>query len=333
MNTVVVFATSFLDKPIALRDTGPSGPTILARLADESDVTVEYRCDRDPTQAVAAEELDGVTAVIADIERYDADLLKQVGPRGGGSLHLITRYGVGYDSVDVAAATEAGIIVANTPGANSRPTAEWAVATIMAVAGRRLIHHRRASQGLRKVGPSRIDISGKTLGVVGTGAVGRIVVDLLAGFNVSVLACDPYPNAEWANRAGARYVELNELLAGSEIVTLHAASNVRIVGPTELSLMRPSTFLVNCARGVLVDNAAAWRAVKDGELWGYGLDEIWPHPELPLDDLNIVTSPHVGSDTEIGKSNMQRMSADSIAAFVRTGQPPHVVNPEVLAAR
>ncbi len=329
VNTIVVFATSFLDKPIALRESGPSGADILARLADEADVTVEYRCDRDPAQPVTAAELDGVTAVIADLERYDADLLKKVGPRGGGSLRLATRYGVGYDAVDVPAATEVGIIVANTPGANSRPTAEWAVATIMAVAGRRSIHHGRASRGLRKIGPSRIDISGKTLGIVGTGAIGRIVVDLLSGFNVSVLAYDPYPNVKWAERTGVRYVELNELLTESDVVTLHAASNAQIVGPSELALMRPSAFLINCARGILVDNEAAWRAVKGGKLWGYGLDEIWPHPELPLDDLNIMTSPHVGSDTEIGKSNMQRMSADAIAAFVGSGQPPHMINPEV----
>ena len=330
MNTIVVFATSFLDKPIALRESGPSGADILARLADETDVTVEYRCNRDPAQPMTVAELDGVTAVIADLEHYDANLLKQVGPRGGGSLRLITRYGVGYDAVDIPAATQAGIIVANTPGANSRPTAEWAVATIMAVAGRRSIHHARASQGLRKVGPSRIDISGKTLGIVGTGAIGRIVLDLLAGFNVTVLACDLYPDAEWADRTGVRYVELDELLAGSDIVTLHAASNAQIVGASELALMRPSALLVNCARGVLVDNAAAWLAVKEGRLWGYGLDEVWPHPELSLDGLNMVTSPHVGSDTEIGKANMQRMSAEAIAAFIESGQPPHVINPEAL---
>ena len=330
MNTIVVFATSFLDKPVALRESGLSGAEILAQLSEETQATVEYRCERDPGHPVTAVELDGVTAVIADLERYESGLLQSVGPRGGGSLRLITRYGVGYDSVDVAAATAAGVIVANTPGANSRPTAEWAVATIMAVAGRRSIHHGRASQGLRKIGPSRIDVSGKTLGVVGTGAIGRAVVGLLTGFNVSVICFDPYPNLEWADKVGARYVRMDELLTGSDIVTLHAASNDQLVGPSELSMMRSSAFLVNCARGVLVDNAAAWRAVKEGRLWGYGLDEMWPHPELPVDELNIVTSPHVGSDTEIGKSNMQRMSAESVAAFIRAGRPPHVVNPEVL---
>jgi len=332
MKSVVVFATSFLDKPLALRESGPSGSDILARLAEAGDIAVEYRCDRDPAQPVTAAELDGVTAVIADLEHYDAGLLGAVGPKAGGSLRLIARYGVGYDAVDVSAATEAGVIVANTPGANSRPTAEWAVATIMAVAGRRTGHHARASRGLRKVGPSRIDVSGKTLGIIGTGAIGRIVADLLAGFNLSVLAYDPYPNAEWAERAGVRYVQLDDLFGESDIVTLHAASNTRIVGSRELHLMRPSAFLVNCARGVLVDNEAAWRAVRDGKLWGYGLDEVWPHAELSLDDLNIVTSPHVGSDTEIGKSNMQRMSAEAVAAFIASGQPPHMINPEVLTA-
>jgi phosphoglycerate dehydrogenase-like enzyme len=329
MDTVVVFATSFLDDPIALRNPGPRGRDILAEIAEDPQVTVEYRCDRDPGQPITAAELDGVTAVIADLERYEAPVLAAAGPVGGGSLRLITRYGVGVDSVDVAGATAAGILVSNTPGANSRPTAEWTVATIMAVAGRRSVHHGRASKGLRKIGPSRIDVTGKTLGVIGTGAIGKIVVELLAGFNVSVIAYDLYPNQDWADTVGARYVGMDELLRESDIVTLHAASNTQIIGPAELAMMRPSASLINCARGVLVDNAAAWRAVKEGRLWGYGLDEVWPHPELSVEELNIITSPHIGSDTEIGKVNMQRMSAESVAAFIRTGQPTHVVNPEV----
>jgi D-3-phosphoglycerate dehydrogenase len=125
-------------------------------------------------------------------------------------------------------------------------------------------------------------------------------------------------------------VDLPDLLRQSDVVTLHAATDKRIIGETELSLLKPGSALVNCARGVMVDNEAAWRAVKDGRLWGYGLDEIWNHPELPLEGLNIVVSPHVGADTYSGKDRMQRMSAEAIAAFVESGSPPHVLNPEVL---
>lgn len=329
MAEIVVFATSFLDTPIALRSEGPTGADILAAVAADHGISVEYRCQRDPEEPMSAAELDGVSAVIADLERYPASVLKVIGPRQGGTVRVIVRYGVGYDSVDVSAATEAGIIVANTPGANSRPTAEWAVATILAVAGRRSVHHARAAKGLRKSGPSRVDVSGKTLGVIGTGAIGRIVVDLLSGFRVTVLACDPYPDDVWANAHGVRYVSRDELLAEADIVTLHAASDEQIIGTRELALMGPGTSLINCARGILVDNAAAWKAVRDGRLWGYGVDEVWPHPELSLEGMNIVASPHVGSDTERGKVNMQRMSAEAVAAFYRTGTVPHVINPEV----
>lgn len=330
MAEVVVLATSFLDAPIALQNADPTGADILAGVAADHGIEVEYRCQRDPGEPLSAAELDGVTAVIADLERYTAAVLNVIGPRGGGTVRVIVRYGVGYDSVDVTAATEAGIIVANTPGANSAPTAEWAVATILAVAGRRSVHHARAAAGLRKTGPSRIDVSGKVLGIIGTGAVGRIVVDLLSGFRVTVLASDPYPDEVWAEAHGVRYVTRDEVLAHADIVTLHAASNEQLIGKRELALMGPGTSLVNCARGVLVDNAAAWKAVRDGRLWGYGIDETWPYPELSLEGLNIVTSPHVGSDTERGKVNMQRMSAEAVAAFFRTGTVPHVINPEVL---
>lgn len=206
MAEVVVLATSFLDAPIALQNADPTGADILAGVAADHGIEVEYRCQRDPGEPLSAPELDGVTAVIADLERYTAAVLNVIGPRGGGTVRVIVRYGVGYDSVDVTAATEAGIIVANTPGANSAPTAEWAVATILAVAGRRSVHHARAAAGLRKTGPSRIDVSGKVLGIIGTGAVGRIVVDLLSGFRVTVLASDPYPDEVWAEAHGVRYV-------------------------------------------------------------------------------------------------------------------------------
>ena len=325
---VVVFATSFLDELMTSPADAGEGRRILDELVEQSagGVQVEYRCERDRAQPMTAEELAGARAVIADLETYDAPLLSRVGRTAGGELELIVRYGVGYDAVDLDAATEAGVRVANTPGANTRPTAEWAVATILDIAGRRIPHHERASRGLPKAGPSRLDVSGRTLGIVGTGAIGTTVAELMSGFGMRVLACDPEPKGAWAAERGIAYVPLHSLLEEADFVTIHASANREIIGREQLSLMKPTSALINCARGVHVDSRAAYAAVKEGRLFGYGLDEVWPYPELPLEGLNITTTPHVGSDTDAGKAGMQRLSAEAVAAFFRGEEPPYLLN-------
>lgn len=327
---IIVLATSFLDELRTHPDQEGTGARILEALAADIGVHIDYRCERDPATPLTPGELEGAVAVIADLESYGAELLGQVGAGAGGSLRVIARYGIGYDSVDIEAATRNGVLVTNTPGANARPTAEWAVATLLDIAGRRIPHYNRARAGKPKQGPSRLDVSGKTLGVVGTGSIGKTVVELLSGFGMRVLATDPFPDHEWAANAGVTYVSLEELCAQAQFVTLHAAVKEQLIGSEELALMHPTTVLVNCARGRLVDEEAAYRAVKDGELWGYGLDETWTRPDLDLDGLNITVSPHVGSDTDSGKANMQAMTAQAVSDFLRGGRPRYPVNPQVL---
>jgi phosphoglycerate dehydrogenase-like enzyme len=327
---VIVFATSFLDELITHPPHDGDGKRILDALEAETGIRIDYRCERDPGEPLDPGELRGAVAVIADLERYEEQLLSAVGAGAGGTLGLVARYGIGYDSVDIAAATRNGVVVANTPGANARPTAEWAVATLLDIAGRRIPHYRSASRGKPKQGPSRLDVTGRTLGVVGTGSIGKHVVDLLSGFRMEILATDPYPDDGWAAEQGVRYVSLEELCSRAEFITLHAAVKHQIIGYEELARMSSTTVLVNCARGQLVDEEAAYRAVMDGELWGYGLDEIWTRSDLKLDGLNIAVSPHVGSDTDSGKANMQMMSAKAVSDFVRGGRPDHVVNSDVL---
>lgn len=323
---VLVFATSYLDLPVSERPDAGAGKETLDKIAREIGVRLEFKGDRDPAVPLSSDELKGAVAVIADLERYDRSLLEDVGSRRGGSLELIARYGVGVDSVDLSAARECGVTVTNTPGANSRPTAEWTVSTILDIAGRRTIHHSRAKEGLTKVGPSRLDVTGKRLGIVGTGAIGRTVAELMSGFGLKLCAYDPYPNREWAEVNDVTYMTLSKLLSSADLVTLHAATTDQIVGKDEIDLLGPSTVLVNCARGSLVDNRAAWQAVKEGRIWGYGLDERWPESDLPVDGLNIACSPHVGSDSENGKAAMQTMTAEQIRDFLLERTPEHIVN-------
>ncbi len=327
---VVVFATSFLDDLVTRPPGHGEAKKKLEEGAAKLGIEVEYRCDRDPLKPLEPAELEDVVAVIADLEEYSPELLAAVGPAAGGSLEIVSRYGIGYNNVDLPGATRGGVMVTNTPGANARPTAEWAVSTLMDVAGRRVLHHQRASVGEGKSGPSRLDVTRRTVGIVGTGNIGRNVAALLSGFEPKLLVSDPYPNEEWARTVGARYVPLDELCETADFITLHAATSDRIIGEKQLSLMRETTVLINCARGILVDNEAAYRAVKEGRIWGYGIDEVWTYDALPLEKVNIIASPHVGSDSDLGKVNMQLASTENVLDFLSGKTPKHVVNRDVL---
>jgi D-3-phosphoglycerate dehydrogenase len=237
---------------------------------------------------------------------------------------------VGYDAVDMDAATEYGVMVSNCPGCNSRPTAEQTVAMILWVASRGMPHFSTASKGLGKEGPSRLDVTGKTVGIIGTGSIGKHVFDLLKGYNVRGIAYDLYPDAKWADQTGAKYLDsVNAVCEQADIITLHASSSDTLITEEQIALMRPTTVLINCARGHLVENKAVYHAVKDGRIWGYGLDEIWDL-DLPLEGLNIAVSPHVGSDTDMGKIGMQIMSAQAVIDYMQGIRPFSIVNKEVL---
>ena len=332
MKKILVLATSFLDEMITHPKEEGKAKQMLDELAGNSNNQIEilYRCDRNPEDPLQVEEFEDVTAVIADLEKYDRKFLSEVNKSAGGSLGLISRYGIGINSVDIDAATEFGVIVANAPGCNALPTAEWTQSTIMDVAGRRVLHYNTASAGKSKEGPSRLDITGKTLGVIGTGTIGKNVVKLMKGYDVNVLAYDIYPDHQWANENNAQYSSLKDICSNADIITLHASSSEMIIGQEEIDLMKPTTVLVNCARGILVDNRAVYEAVKKEKIWGYGLDEIWTEKDLPLDGLNIIVSSHVGSDSDMGKIGMQVMSAEAVVDYMSGETPKHVVNQEVL---
>ncbi len=332
MERVLVLSTSFMDPLITHPKEEGEAARMLARLAGGSDgkIRIDYRCDRDPRDPLSGAELDRTAATIADLELYSREVLQEVGAGAGGPLKLIARYGVGYDTVDLEAAVEFGVIVTNCPGCNAMPTAELTVATILDIAGRRIPHYETASRGKTKEGPSRLDVFGKTLGTIGTGAIGKNVFRLMKGYEVKGIAYDPFPDRKWAEKAGVEYLDsIDAVCKRSDIITLHAASNDTLIDERRIRSMRPTTVLINCARRHLVDNEAVYRAVERGELWGYGMDEIW-HLDLPLQGLNIVVSPHVGSDTDMGKIGMQVMSAQAVVDFMEGFKPRHVVNREVL---
>ena len=327
---ILVLATSFLDTLITHPPNEGKAKRMLEQLVETSkgNIEVVYHCERNPQDPLQPAEFKKVMTVIADLERYDRKFLSRVGVGAGGSLRLIARYGIGYSSIDMKAATDYGVMVTNCPGCNARPTAEWTHSTIMDIAGRRILHHRTASAGRAKEGPSRLDVSRKILGVIGTGTIGKLVVKLLKGYDVKVIAYDPFPDEGWAQENDVVYTGLEEICHKADIITLHAAGSETIIGEGEIKLMKPTTILVNCARGILVDYKAAYAAVKSGRIWGYGVDEIWPDQNLTLEGLNIIVSPHVGSDTDMGKIGMQLISVQAVVEFINGRIPRYVVNRE-----
>ncbi len=249
-------------------------------------------------------------------------------------LKVVSKHGVGVDNVDVAAATRAGVIVTNTPGANQVAVAEMAVALILALT-RKLAHHDTV---VKSGGWSRImgtELAGKTVGLVGLGRIGKEVVLRLKGFRVNFLAHDVYQDADFAAENSVRFVSLYELLAESDIITLHAvltADTQHLIGEKELARMKPGAYLVNTARGGLVDEQALSRALAENRLAGAGLDVFADEPprDSPLLKLGdkVLLAPHLGAQTTETVLRMGRMAAENIVQVLRGEKPAGVVNPE-----
>jgi D-3-phosphoglycerate dehydrogenase len=249
-------------------------------------------------------------------------------------LKVVSKHGVGVDNVDVPAATRAGVIVTNTPGANQVAVAEMAIALIMALTRKLAYHDTLVKSG----GWSRIigtELAGKTVGLVGLGRIGKEVVLRLKGFQVKFLAYDIYQDNTFAAEHGVRFVTLEELLSGSDVVTLHAvltADTQSFMGEKELALMKPGAYLVNTARGGLVDEQALYRALTENRLAGAGLDVFADEPPTnsPLLQLGdkVLLAPHLGAQTTETVLRMGLMAAENIVQVLRGERPVGLVNPD-----
>ncbi len=280
-------------------------------------------------EVVAA--LGDAPAVIASTERYTEEVFARA-----PELRVISRTGVGYDSVDVAAATQHGVAVTTTPGANDRTVADFAMALILALA-RRLFEADQSVRAGLWVRPEAVDMRDKVVGIVGLGAIGKHVARRAHGFECRALAYDVVQDLPYAERYGIRYVPLATLLAESDFITLHApltAETRHLIGERELRAMKPTAYLVNTARGPLIDEQALIRALQEGWIAGAGLDvfEVEPLPDdSPLRGMdNVILAPHcAGISRESGQA-MARLAAENVVAVLTGGQPVHCVNPEVL---
>ena len=275
----------------------------------------------------------GADAAIVSTDPFDASVFA-----GAPTLRAIARVGVGLDSIDMTAATRAGVIVTTTKGANESTAADHTLALMLAAVRRipELDASTRRGEWLRAGPHVAWELAGATVGLVGFGAIGQRVTRRLLAFGVAVLVADPVaPHGPIS--AAVEHVSLNELLRRSDIVSLHAplsASSAHLLGAHELGLMADHAILVNTARGGLVDEAALLDALAAGRLRAAALDVFEDEP--PASERlrrmpNVVMTPHVAGVSDRSVSEMTRRACRSVADALRGRVPSDVVNGEVVS--
>ncbi len=277
---------------------------------------------------------DGLLALLT--ERIDAELM-DAAPR----LRVVSNLAVGYDNIDVAAATERAILITNTPGILTETTADFAFALLMAAARRVVEADRYTRQGRWKTWEPQVllgqDVHGACLGIVGLGGVGLEVAKRARGFGMRLLYHDHRRRPREERRFGLIYSELDQLLREADFVSLHvplSGETRHLIGERELALMKPTAILVNTSRGPVVDQQALYRFLKERRIAAAALDvtEVEPialdDPLLTLD--NVIVAPHIASASVATRSRMASVAADNLLAALRGEEPPHCVNRQAL---
>jgi glyoxylate reductase len=275
----------------------------------------------------------GLLSMITD--QVDAQLLDRA-----PGLKIIANFGVGYNNIDVPAATRRGIMVTNTPGVLTDTTADLTMALILAVARRVVEGDRHTRQGrFRFWAPFYFlghEVTGKTLGIVGMGRIGRAVARRAAGFNMQVLYHNRNPLAEEEEQVlQVQYADLKTLLQEADFISLHTPLTPQtrhLIGSRELAWMKSNAFLINTARGAVVDERALLGALEQGRIGGAGLDVYENEPMVTrgLERLdNVVLLPHVGSATVETRQRMAAMAVDNLLAGLEGRMPPNCINPNV----
>jgi glyoxylate reductase len=310
--------------------------TGIERLARDADITVWPDIDPPPPEALGehAAQSDGLLTTIAD--RIDGPFLD-----AAPSVRVVSQLAVGFDNIDVAAATERGVLVCNTPGVLTDATADLAFALMLAHARRLFVADRALRNGewgeWSPVFMLSHDLHSKTLGIVGLGAIGRAVAERARGFKMPILYWSRSRKPDAEAELGLQWRELDDLLRESDYVSINIALSEEtrgLIGEREMGLMKADGVLVNTARGPIVDQDALYRALVENRIGGAALDVFaeeplaTDHPLLGLE--NVVVSPHVGSATFETRARMTDLAVDNLLAFFRGEEPPAPVNPEVL---
>ena len=256
-------------------------------------------------------------------------------------LLCVSSTGAGYDTVDVAACTAAGIAVVNQAGGNADSVAEHTLALMLSVSRRMVESDRRMrrEQGFTREDVMGHEIRGKTMGLVGMGHIGTRVARLAQAFGMQVIAVDPFLSADEIHKRGARSVLFSELLAQSDVVSLHCprdATTLKMMNADTFAQMKPGALFINTARGGLHDEVALTQALTSGHLAGAGLD-VWDQEPPPLDHPllamdNVFATFHTAGVTHEARRNVAVIGAEQILQLLAGERPPRLVNPEVWGA-
>lgn len=275
-----------------------------------------------------------VAELLQDVDGYIAglDVIDRLALEKANRLKVISRYGVGVDNVDLDAAKEKGIIVTNTPGANSSSVAELSLALILSLARQIPEASQQVQQGKwpRLMG---VSLEGKTVGILGLGAIGKQLVRRLAGFDCHCLAYDPYADKEFAANHNVTLVDtIDKVITSSDFVSLHLPllpETKGLVNAEFLAKMKKNSFLINTSRGEVVVEADLFDALQSGHLRGAGLDAFTvepPDPDNPLLHLpQIIVTPHMGAHTDSATSNMGWLAMNDCLAVLRGEEPKYRV--------
>lgn len=282
------------------------------------------------TPAEVAEILGDAVGVIASTDPFDVSVFASC-----PNLKVIARTGVGVDAIDMAAATQAGVVVATTPGANEAAVADHALAMILALQ-RRLTENDAAVREGRwdragSLTPS--DLYGATVGLIGSGVIGRAVIRRLRGFGSTIVIYDPFLTEA---PEGTALVDLPTLLTRSDVITVHAplTEGTRgLLGAEQFAAMKPGAYVVNVSRGGIIDENALAESISSGHLGGAGLDTFEREPigDSPLRGLpTVILSPHIAGLSHRSIAAMTEAATQAVLDVVEGRAPAHPINPEVL---
>lgn len=257
------------------------------------------------------------------------------------NLRLIARTGIGYDNVNLADATARGILVTNTPDGPTESTAEHTVAMLLALAKR--LKQGDANMAAGKWGPRSgtligVEVKDRTLGLVGLGRIGKRVANICRlGLEMKVIAYDPFVSAEQGATLGVEMTDLDSVVRRADFLSVHVPATpetYHLVNRERIATMKDGAFVLNLARGPLVDEAALLEAIDSGKLTGAGLDVYDPEPPVVESRLRnhplIIVTPHTAGLTQEGRERTEVMAVERVLAFFRGATPPDVVNRDVL---
>jgi D-3-phosphoglycerate dehydrogenase len=305
---------------------GKNDPRLKTELESEVGKVIYNPTGKPLTSAEVANLLHDVDGYIAGLDVIDRAALEKA-----NKLKVISRYGVGYDNVDLVAAKEKGIVVTNTPAANSASVAELALGLILSLA-REIPEASKAVKQGNWPRLSGISLEGKCIGILGLGAIGKQLSRRLAGFDCQILAYDPLADKEFAAKNNIRLLPIDEVIAQADFLSLHLPllpETRKMVNAEFLGKMKKGSYLINTSRGELVDEAALLAALKNGKLRGAGLDAFSlepPDPSNPLLHLpQVIATPHLGAQTDGATNNMGWMALEDCLSVLRGEAPKYRV--------